>query len=153
MKPTKPYSSREEKFLQTVVFSQEGPATHLCLVLFVCRSYETKPHFAGPPRFRGLFSTCNELKRQFERPTKPWVLGVLQVTFPPRTCTIPIAPFFVTPKFRTAHLCVVQLYLVLYYWNIRSTVAAAILASSRHDRPVTSQGWQGVAFARSEFWV
>jgi hypothetical protein len=29
---------------------QEGPATHLFLVLFECRSYETKPDFAGPPR-------------------------------------------------------------------------------------------------------
>ena len=28
---------------------QEGPATHLCLVLIVCRSNETKPHIAGPP--------------------------------------------------------------------------------------------------------
>jgi hypothetical protein len=26
----------------------EGPATHLRLVLNVCRSYETKPDFAGP---------------------------------------------------------------------------------------------------------
>jgi hypothetical protein len=33
-----------------VTRSQEGPATHLCLVLLVCRSYETKPDFAGPPR-------------------------------------------------------------------------------------------------------
>ena len=29
----------------------EGPATHLCLVLFVSRSYEKKPDFAGPPRW------------------------------------------------------------------------------------------------------
>ena len=27
----------------------EGPATHLCLVSLVCRSYETKPDFAGNP--------------------------------------------------------------------------------------------------------
>ncbi len=29
----------------------EGPATHLCMVLLVCRSYEKKPDFAGPPRW------------------------------------------------------------------------------------------------------
>jgi hypothetical protein len=28
---------------------REGPATHLCLVLFVSRSYEKKPENAGPP--------------------------------------------------------------------------------------------------------
>jgi hypothetical protein len=27
----------------------EGPATHLCLVLLVCRTYEKKTDFAGPP--------------------------------------------------------------------------------------------------------
>ena len=27
---------------------REGPATHLCLVLLVCRSYETKHDFVGP---------------------------------------------------------------------------------------------------------
>jgi hypothetical protein len=30
---------------------QEGPATHLRLVSIACRSYETKPDFAGPPRW------------------------------------------------------------------------------------------------------
>ena len=30
--------------------AQEGPATHLRLVSITCRSYETKPDFAGPPR-------------------------------------------------------------------------------------------------------
>jgi hypothetical protein len=33
---------------------QEGPATHLCLVLMACRSYEKKRHFTGPPRRIGL---------------------------------------------------------------------------------------------------
>jgi hypothetical protein len=28
---------------------QGGPATHLCLGLLECRSYEKKPAFAGPP--------------------------------------------------------------------------------------------------------
>jgi hypothetical protein len=40
----------------------EGPAMHLSLVLFVRRSDETKPHFAGPPckiRFLLVASTCN----------------------------------------------------------------------------------------------
>jgi hypothetical protein len=37
-------------FFETIETSHmEGPATHLFLVLFVCRSYETKPDFAGPP--------------------------------------------------------------------------------------------------------
>ncbi len=30
--------------------TKEGPATHLCLVLTVCRSNATTPHCAGPPR-------------------------------------------------------------------------------------------------------
>ena len=35
---------------------QEGPATHLCPVLFVCRSYEKKPENAGPPSMSLLLS-------------------------------------------------------------------------------------------------
>ena len=29
---------------------QEGPATHLCLIFTLCRSYEKKSDFAGPSR-------------------------------------------------------------------------------------------------------
>jgi hypothetical protein len=32
----------------------EGPAAHLCVVSIVCRSYEKKPDYAGPPWFLGL---------------------------------------------------------------------------------------------------
>ncbi len=43
--------------------SMEGPATHLCLVSIVCRSYERKPDFAGPPQC----THCNCAATLFEQ--------------------------------------------------------------------------------------
>ena len=31
------------------MYSMEGLATHLCLLLIVCKGNETTPHVAGPP--------------------------------------------------------------------------------------------------------
>ena len=41
--------SLERRVPSTELPSLEGPATHLCLVLIACRSYEKKRHFTGPP--------------------------------------------------------------------------------------------------------
>jgi hypothetical protein len=41
------YSTRYKDYDSTLLL--EGPATHLCLVLILCRSYEKKRHFTGPP--------------------------------------------------------------------------------------------------------
>lgn len=40
------------------VRSAEGPATHLCMVLIVCRGYEYKHEFAGPPRSKFMIALC-----------------------------------------------------------------------------------------------
>ncbi len=45
---TQPTVSAEKRSVGRVV-SLEGPAAHLCLVSIVCRSYEKKPDFTGPP--------------------------------------------------------------------------------------------------------
>ncbi len=56
---------------------QEGPATHLRLVSIACRSYETKPDFAGPPSTwyrctptRGTFPDyrCPRYQYQYQYP-------------------------------------------------------------------------------------
>jgi hypothetical protein len=43
-------------------YYKEGPAAHLCLVSIVCRSYEKKPDFAGPPKLLLLNSKGTDLE-------------------------------------------------------------------------------------------
>jgi hypothetical protein len=67
----------------------EGPAMHLCLVLLVCRSYETKPDFAGPPyqravilskpRFLLIGSTYSSYKAEVSYPVLPHLSGMMHV--------------------------------------------------------------------------
>ena len=41
---------RDGAWCEHTGYTEEGPATHLCLVLLVCRRYEKKPDFDGPAR-------------------------------------------------------------------------------------------------------
>ncbi len=72
---------------------QGGPATHLFLVLIVCRNYEKKSEFAGPPR-SGLFFWCQHDTLRINADPPPIVillselvtLGIDQVTWTQQIC-------------------------------------------------------------------